>query len=139
MCPNEKNLFIVPNNKKERRLLQESTFILFDRWTLILKKLVEKSFSYETKARILCILWGECVMVSTNKRKWYYCKNPCLSLLTDELWFEGKWWNKSFSWKPKHKYYASTRGICLRWPITKIKLDYYKNPCLSYLTNVLWL
>ena len=35
--PNERNVFMVPNHEKNRGLLQESIFILIDKWNLILK------------------------------------------------------------------------------------------------------
>ena len=57
MYPNVENMIIVPITKR-MEIITLSKFVSFHRWTLIIRKMVEKCFSCISKASISCIpLW----------------------------------------------------------------------------------
>ena len=68
MYPNIENMIVVPITKRIR-LLWVSKFISFHRWTLIIRKLVErKAFSCKSKALIWCIqLWRAWLLPITKR------------------------------------------------------------------------
>ena len=77
--------------QQERRLLQESMFISFNGWTLILNRIVEKKLFLGSQSMNIVLPIEENVFVVSNSRgKNDYCKNQCLSFMAEELWFKGK-------------------------------------------------
>ena len=54
---------------KETRLVWESMFISNEKWNLILKNSGKRSFSYETKAPMSFIPWGEYVYGTQSWKK----------------------------------------------------------------------
>ena len=70
------------------RLLCEYMFILIERWTLILKVVEKEVFLMKLKHQYHLSEQGESVYsVPNHEMKGEYYVNPCLSQLTDELWF----------------------------------------------------
>ena len=79
-------------SQKEWRLIWKSRFLSFDRWTLILWKMVERKASRaKQKLQYHVSQWGEhdCSVESQNNGEYY--ENPSLTHLMDELWLKGKW------------------------------------------------
>ena len=57
-------------SQKDWRLLQESKFVLFDRWTLILQKMVEmKAFPMKPKHQYHGPQWGEHIYGAQSQKR----------------------------------------------------------------------
>ena len=63
-------------------------FIPTERWTLILKMVEREIFLMKLKHQYHLSQLGECIYSAQLWKKRGYYMNPCLSLLTDELWFQ---------------------------------------------------
>ena len=75
-------------SQKEKRLLRVSMYVSFDKWTLILKKMVErKAFLGNQRINIMYLDVDNMFIVANHKKNGHYYECPSLSHLTDELWF----------------------------------------------------
>ena len=62
MYPSEENAFTMPNHEKNGYNYKINVYVLFDGWTLILRKIMEgKTFLAEPKHQYHVSQWGECV------------------------------------------------------------------------------
>ena len=69
------------------RLLKVSKFALICKWTLIIRKILErKAFSTKRKHRYIYPYTENMIIVPNNKKNGDYLENPSLSHFTDELW-----------------------------------------------------
>ena len=120
LYPNMENMIVVPNHKKEHGLLWESRFHLFHKWTMIIRKMVEKPFLSNPKHQYHVSQYGEHdYSVQSQKNIDYY---------GNQVWCI--WW-RNFDYKENGrkesfscKYKASISWIpmwrtWLWWPVTK--------------------
>ena len=64
--------------------------------------------------------------------------HPCLSLLTDKLWFQKNSEKKLFLWNQSINVIYPNEENVFMVPNREIKRDYYIHPCLSQLTDEFW-
>ena len=122
---------------KEWKLLHESMFVLFDRWILTRRKMVErKALLTKSKHQTMYPNKENVFIVPKHQKNGDYYENPSLSHLRYEFWFLGKWRDEKLLIAKTLISYILMRKMCLWCPVTKrMEIIMRIHVCLTWWMN----